>query len=428
VVPGVGRSGAGGAAGRTLAELFTALGPAYVKLGQLLATRRDLLAADAAAPLSALHDRLPPGPFGVVAGLFRRELGVEPADVFARLDPVPLASGSIATVYAGRLRDGREVAVKVRRPDVSRRIRRDLRLLRRGAAYLGRLPRLRAVPVARAMEELCAVLERQLDFGREAAAARRLRAALAAEPDVVVPAVVGELCAPSILTLERVDGFAPRAALAPGDAREGLRAAVRALYRMIFVEGCIHCDLHPGNLALLPGGRAAIVDFGFVAEIGAQARQNFARFFFAMATNDGATCARITRNTALAVPPGLDYAAFRAEIVALVDAVSRTPAAEFRVAEFVARLFEVQRRHGLRGTDAFVMPILSLLVLEGMVGQVDPGLDFQAEALPYVLHAAVRPAAAPAHAAAGDPEPFGGRVPSAPGPGLAPCAADGWSR
>jgi ubiquinone biosynthesis protein len=190
--------------------------------------------------------------------------------------------------------------------------------------------------------------------------------------------------------MERVEGFGGECA-SGAEARAALAAAVRALYRMIFVEGCIHCDLHRGNLGLIPGGRAAIVDFGFVAEIGDQARKNFARFFFAMATNDGATCARITRNTALSVPPELDYAAFRAEVVALVDGVARAPAREFRVAGFVGRLFEVQRRHGLRGTNAFVMPILALLVLEGIVNEVDPGFDFQAEALPYVLHAAVRP-------------------------------------
>lgn len=378
-------------AGRTVAGLFTALGPAYVKLGQLLGTRRDLFGADVIRHLSVLQDGLPPGPFGGVAALFRRELGVEVGEAFAELDPEPLASASVATVYRGRLRDGRAVAVKVRRPDVARRIRTDLGLLRWAARRLGRLRALRAVPVVAAMEEVCAVLERQLDFGLEAAASRRLRAALACEPGVVVPRLVDELCGPSVLTMELVEGFGSHRAPAGSDARAALAAAVRALYRMIFVEGCIHCDLHHGNLGFLPGGRAALVDFGFVAEIGDQARKNFARFFYALATNDGATCARITRNTALSVPPDLDYAAFRAEVVALVEGASRTPAGEFRVAGFVGRLFEVQRRHGLRGTNAFVMPILALLVLEGIVNEVDPGFDFQAEALPYVLHAAVRP-------------------------------------
>ncbi|MFL5540905.1 MAG: ABC1 kinase family protein [Longimicrobiaceae bacterium] len=377
------------AAGRTLAELFEALGPAYVKLGQLLGTRRDLLGEAAIRPLARLQDRLPPGPFHLVGTLFRRELGVEAGDVFAALDPEPVASASIATVYRGRLRDGREVAVKVRRPDVARRMETDLRLLRAGARLAARLPPLRLLPVVATMEELCASLERQLDFRAEAAAARRLRAALAAEPAVVVPAPVDELCGPSVLTMEFVDGLHRRPAHGGDEARAALRAAVRALYRMIFVEGFVHCDLHRGNLALLEDGRAALLDFGFMAEMEPRARAKFAEFFLALAGGDGARCARITREMALAVPPDFAYGPFEAEVAALVDSVAGASAGEFLVAAFVGRLFDIQRRHRLRGTPAFVMPILSLLVLEGIVRDEDPHLDFQREALPFVFRAAL---------------------------------------
>jgi ubiquinone biosynthesis protein len=381
----------GSVLGRTLAELFQALGPSYVKLGQLLSTRRDLLADDTIRPLARLRDQLPPGPFRVVPGLFRDELGVEVADVFAELEPAPVASASIATVYRGRLRDGRVVAVKVRRPEVARLVRADLRLLRAGARLLSRLPPLRLVPIEATLEDFCAALERQLDLRREAEASRRLRAALAGEPDVVVPALVDELCSESVLTMEFVEGMRLLDGHGGEDARQALTAAVRALYRMIFAEGCIHCDLHQGNLHYLPGGRAVVLDFGFVVEIGDLARMRFAQFFYAMATNDGERCARITRDMALAVPPRLDYRAFRAEVVALVEQAFRANAGEFRVAEFVGRMFDLQRRYGLRGSSDFVMPILSLLVLEGLVLEVDPGLDFQREARPFVMRAAIPP-------------------------------------
>lgn len=377
--------------GRTLAELFESLGPTYVKLGQLLSTRRDLLTDDTIRPLAHLRDRLPPGPFHIVPGLFRAELGVDVADVFATLDPTPVASASIATVYRGQLRDGRVVAVKVRRPEVARVIRADLRLLRTGARLLSHLSPLRLVPVEATLEDFCAALERQLDLRREADASRRVRAALACEPDVVVPALVDELCGESILTMEYVEGMHPLDGRGGEDARHALTAAVRALYRMIFVEGCIHCDLHQGNLHYLPGGLAVVLDFGFVVEIGDTARMRFAQFFYAMATNDGERCARITRDMALAVPPSLDYRAFRAEVVALVEKAFRASAGEFRVAEFVGRMFDLQRRYGLRGSSDFVMPILSLLVLEGMVLDVDPDLDFQREARPFVMRAAIPP-------------------------------------
>ncbi|HET7464362.1 MAG TPA: AarF/UbiB family protein [Longimicrobium sp.] len=376
--------------GRTLAEGFEALGPAFVKLGQLLGTRRDLLGDDALRHLARLQDGLAPGPFGVVAGLFRAELGVETGAVFAELDPTPVASASIATVYRGRLYDGRVVAVKVRRPGVARRIGTDLRLLRAGARLLARLPPFRLIPVEATLAHFCACLERQLDFRAEAAACRRLRAALACEPGVVIPALVDELCGPSILTMEFIPGLRAHPARGGPEARQALGAAVRALYRMIFQEGCVHCDLHRGNLGFLRGGRAVLLDFGFVAEIGRYDRVKFAEFFLALATGDGARCARVAREMALAVPPGLDYAAFEAEVAALVAEASGARAGEFLVARFVGRLFDIQRRHGLRGTPAFVMPILSLLVLEGIVRDEDPGFDFQREARPFVVGPAVQ--------------------------------------
>lgn len=379
------------AVGETLAELFRALGPSYVKLGQLLSTRRDLLPDETIRALGYLCDQLPPGPFGVVAELFRAELGLDVDEVFAELEPTPVASASIATVYRGRLHDGRVVAVKVRRPDVVRRIRQDVRLLRACGGLLSRLPPLRLVPVEATLEDLCAALERQLGFQGEASATRRLRTALAVEEGVVVPALVEELCGESILTMEYVDGMRPLDRSGGDEARRALNAAVRALYRMIFEEGCIHCDLHQGNLYYLPGGRAVILDFGFVVEIGREARTRFAHFFFAMAMGDGDRCARIARDIAVAVPPQLDFPAFCAEVQTLVNRACGASAGEFRVAEFVGRMFDLQRRHGLRGGSDFVMPILSLLVLEGLVLEVDPELDFQREARPFVMRAAISP-------------------------------------
>ncbi len=337
------------------------------------------------------QDRLPPAPFSIVPALFREELQLDLHAVFSDLEQTPIASASIATVYRGRLRDGRVVAVKVRRPDVARTMAADLRLLRMAGRFLGRLPFLRLVPVEPTLEDFCVALERQLDLTREARTSRRLRQALRHDPDVIVPAVVEGLCSPSILTMEFINGMRSPHELDRAQARIALRAAVRALYRMIFLEGCIHCDLHQGNLGFLRGGRAAIIDFGFVAEITDADRLRFAEFFYAMSTNNGALCARITRDTALSVPAGLDYEAFEAEVVALVDRITRASAGEFQVADFVGRLFDIQRRFGLRGSSGFVMPILALLVIEGIVKDVAPGMDFQSEAYPFVQAAARSP-------------------------------------
>jgi ubiquinone biosynthesis protein len=158
---------------------------------------------------------------------------------------------------------------------------------------------------------------------------------------------------------------------------------------MIFIEGFVHCDMHHGNLHLLPSGLAALIDFGFVAELKNNDRVKFAQFFYAMATNDGVRCADITFETAFYSPPDLDYEKFEADIVQLVNSVSAKKANEFLVAKFVIGLFDIMRHYRICGTTSFTMAIISLLVFEGIAKEVYADLDFQYEARPYVLQASV---------------------------------------
>jgi ubiquinone biosynthesis protein len=164
-----------------------------------------------------------------------------------------------------------------------------------------------------------------------------------------------------------------------------LVAALRALYRMIFVEGFVHCDLHGANLFLFPNGRAALLDFGFVAELSTETRLTFAEFFLAMASDDGRRCARITVDTASFVPSELDYGAFEGEVRRLVTRAAGSSIEEFSVAGFVGGLFDIQRRHRIVGTSDFVMAIVALLVFEGTAKSVAGTVDFGAEAVPFVM-------------------------------------------
>jgi len=378
------------AVGRTLVELLVSLGPTYVKLGQLLSTRRDLFSESTCRELERLQDGLPPVPFGVVRALFRRELGVKLGDVFSEIDRTAVASASVASVYRGRLRDGRLVAVKVLRPGIGTRIKADLALLQAATRLLGWLPPLRHVPLRLAVDEFGACLVRQLDFKLEAASNRRLRSALSSHSHVLMPALVEELCSSSILTMDFVDGL-PKPRPVHGDvARMALLEACRALYRMIFVEGFVHCDLHQGNLHFLADGRAALVDFGFMTELECDERLAFAAFFYSIATNDGARCAQIVIDTALYVPPDLKYEKFEADVIALIQSVSRARANEFQVAKFIVQLFDLQRHYRIMGTTAYTMVLLSLLIFEGIAKESYPDLDFQREALPFIFRASIR--------------------------------------
>ena len=369
------------AVARTLRQLCERLGPTYIKLGQLLSTRHDLLGEVMTDELARLQDRTPPMPFEAVPALFRAELHVELDAAFATLAPYPIASGSVASVYRARLRDGRVVAVKVLRPDVARLVETDLAVLRLVADALARLPPLRLVPIRPTLDIVGSCLRHQLDFRLEAAANRRLRAALQREPSLVIPALVPHLCSASILTMDYVPGCQHGRAGSP----RALRTALRALFRMIFDEGYVHCDMHQGNMHFLGGERVALLDFGFTAELSDAERRQFSAFFFAIAQGDGPRCAQITRAMASIVPPDLDLAAFERAVCAIVRESAGARAGEFQVARFVADMFGVQRRYRIVGTTAFTMAIVSLLAFEGIVKQVDPELDFQREALPFLL-------------------------------------------
>jgi ubiquinone biosynthesis protein len=375
--------------GQTVAEVFESLGPTYVKLGQLLSTRRDLFSDPMIQCLEQLQDQLSPIPFHVLPDLFYDQFGLKLEDIFSEFDTSPVASASIATVYRARLRNKRLVAIKVRRPGIARRMESDLHMLQLGARFLEHLPPFRQVPLERAINEFSVCLIQQVDFRLEAAANRRLRTFLAYEPGIIIPELVEEYCTSSILTMDFLDGLNLSRELASDIAHKGLLTALRALYGMIFIEGFVHCDMHQGNLHLLPGGFTALVDFGFMAELKNNDRVKFAEFFYAMATNDGVRCADITLETAFYAPPNLKYERFEADIVELVNNVSGKKANEFLVAKFVLGLFDIMRRYRISGTTSFTMAIISLLVFEGIAKEVYADLDFQYEARSYVLRASL---------------------------------------
>jgi ubiquinone biosynthesis protein len=371
---------------RTFVQFAERSGPTCIKIAQILSTRKDLFDDGVLEELRRLQDRVAPMPGGMVPALVRREFGVDLHSVFPEFDHQPIASASIATVYRARLRDGTPVAVKVRRPSVVRQMRGDLRLGRAIASALARLPALRLVPVLTAVDDISRCLERQLDFRLEVAAVKRLRLRLAGDAGLVLPAPIESLCSDSIITMELL-GACQAEACDDAGARAALLVALRALFKMIFVEGFVHCDMHQGNLHLTADGRAVLVDFGFMAEMSTADRLQFAAFFLAVATNDWVSCVRIIRDTATLVPPRLDVAAFETDVRALVTSVSGAAARDFQVSDFVIRLFDIQRRFGIRGTSGFTMAILALLVFEGVVKERHADLDFQREALPFLIAA-----------------------------------------
>lgn len=378
---------------RAYVRLATRLGATFIKIGQIASTRRDLLPGPAVEELSALQDRVPPFPFERVQAVLEAELERPWAEVFARLDPEPVASASVAQVHRGVLAaTGQSVAVKVRRPDVLAKAALDRSLLVTGARLLERVvPSLRLVALEEAMRAFCSEVEAQLHLLEEAANNRRFAANFADDPDVLFPRVHPEVSSDAVLTMDFVEGLREQD-LHTGavDVRRVVAVGMRAVSRMIFLHGFVHADLHPGNLRFLPPGRIVFLDLGLVGRLADVDRLTTAQLLFAFATGDGPTVARLFYENAphTATP---DYAAYEAEVCAFVDSLRRLGLGRVQLTAEIGRLFDILRRHRIQARAHMTMVNLALMTAEGLGKRLAPDLSLAEAALPYLAEALGRP-------------------------------------
>jgi ubiquinone biosynthesis protein len=367
------------------ALLLAQLGPTFVKVAQLLSTRRDQLPPAWCDRLASLLERVPAPPPGATDRALRDAYG--DALPFGTLNRTPLACGSIATVHRAVLRDGRAVAVKVRRPGVADVLAVDLAIMNGLAGVLRSLPGLRRVPLDQIVRQVGSAVRRQADFEAERRSLRALRVNLSCLSYVRVPVTIDSLCRDGVVVMELMPRLRRlRAPEIPVDERRTVvLRALSAMYQMLFADGLVHCDLHPGNIYVDEDGRLVILDAGFVVRLPDRVRELFAMFFMSMARNRGARCGEIVLESAAAVSPECDRTAFIRAVAALVSASTRVPASEFSLAAFATHLFDLQRRHRIYAAPEFAFPLLALLVIEGIVNDLDRNVDFQAAAVPVLV-------------------------------------------
>lgn len=372
--------------GERVAQRLDRLGGAYLKAGQVLSTRADLLPQDVCSALARLCDDATAPAQGDGRWL-AAALGSDVRDRLVELDPVALATGSVSQVYRARRADtGAPVVIKVLRPNVEAQFRADLMLIRAGARMVARLPLLRSVPVNDATMLMTAAVGAHLDLVAEADHHDRLAAQFKGVDGVVIPELHRDLCTPRALVMEYVEG---RRIDDPGLQRQvaasAVRRALRCLYAMLFEHGLVHCDLHPGNVLIGAGGQLVLLDFGYVAQLTAVQQRAFAKLFVAMALNDADAITDVIIDAARSLPARLDRDALRSDLGEHVGRTSGLTAREFNVVRFVAGLFAIQHRHRIVAAPDFAMSILALMTLEGLIKHATPELDFQQEALPFVL-------------------------------------------
>jgi ubiquinone biosynthesis protein len=354
---------------------LTELGTTFIKVGQILGTRPDIVSPAMADELAKLQTDTPPDPPEVVRQTIADELGAPPEELFAEFDSTPIASASVGQVHAGLLKDGRRIVVKVMRKGIQDKVARDLDLLA-GLAELAERYYEPARPYrpAATLRQFRKALNRELDFAAERMNLERFSRNFADEPGVKFPAPVPELSSKRVLTMERLDGIrgldvkgAAAADVTPDDLA---RRAARVYLRMIFHDGFYHADPHPGNYLVLPGGVLGLLDAGMVGRLDEEMRDRLESLIVSVYHRDAG---RLTETvTALGDSPPADPNGLRVEVHEFVHDFADVPLNEFDLSAALNRMTDIIRRFGILLPPEVAMLLRTLVVLEGSARQLSP--------------------------------------------------------
>ncbi|MBT9460773.1 MAG: ubiquinone biosynthesis protein UbiB [Rugosibacter sp.] len=390
------------------------MGPTFIKLGQVLATRVDLFDAAWIAEFSRLQDDAPTVPWEEIHAQLTIDLGAAPEEIFAWINSQPLAAASIAQVHRARLEDGTEIIVKVRRPGIRPIIEADLRWLMRLADLVENdMSELRAFRPREVVRQLTQSLRRELDFASECRSAERIAknfvdftdaqstaikvgagdtvsngndAQIMPPPPIVIPRVYWQWTGERVCVQEFIDGI-PGRDLAAVD-RVGLdrkvlaRRGAHAVLKMIVEDGFFHADPHPGNVFYLPGNRIAFIDFGMVGRLTDERRDQLIRLLLGLVQHDARRVSDVlldwTGNSAL------DEEALLLEIDTFVDQYHGVPLKQLRLDQMLGEIAAMLRQHRLALPADLALLIKAFITLEGMGRELDPYFDMAGEAMPML--------------------------------------------
>ncbi|MGZ4502980.1 MAG: ABC1 kinase family protein [Nocardioidaceae bacterium] len=360
-----------------LADELEAMGPTFVKLGQLLSSRVDLLAPAYIEALARLQDSVQPYPFEQVEEIVSSELEVRLSRVFPTFERTPLAAASLGQVHRATLRDGREVVVKVQRPGIRAQVLEDMEVLADIAEFVDAHTELgRRYALGDLLEEFRRSLVDELDYRREADNLTTMRGMLAGWDQIVVPAPHPDLTTSRVLTMDFVAGkkvtdLGPLARMELDGAP--LADALFAAYlKQVLVEGIFHADPHPGNVLVTPDGRLVLLDIGMVARLEPAARDRLVKLFLALADARPDEVARIAMTMGEKLP-GFDAAVFERAVADVVGRAADASVADLDIGVMVLQLTRRAAEAGLRMDPELVMLGKTLLNLDQVAATLDPG-------------------------------------------------------
>jgi ubiquinone biosynthesis protein len=368
------------------------LGPIFIKFGQTLSTRRDLLPPDFATELARLQDAVPPFSSKESVAIIEKALGRSVGEVFANFDPEPMASASVAQVHAAELKNGREVVVKVLRPGIDKIIRHDIELLyilaRMAARYWPEGKRLRPVEVVQEYEK---TIFDELDLMREAANASQLKRNFEDSPMLYVPGIEWDYTSKNVMVMERIRG------IPVGDfdelRRQGIsmqalaERGVEIFFAQVFKHNFFHADMHPGNIFVNPDNPEApqyiAVDFGIIGSLSPSDQRYLAENFYAFFRRDYRRVAELHIDSGW-VPANTPVGDFESSIRTVCEPIFERPLKEISFGHFLLRLFQTARRFNMEVQPQLVLLQKTLLNIEGLGRDLYPDLDLWKTAKPFI--------------------------------------------
>ncbi len=364
------------------------LGPAFIKLGQIMSTRPDLLSVELIQELPRLQDDVPPFPFTEVRKIVEKEFGKPLDRVFSNFEESPLAAASIGQVHRARTPDGEEVVVKVQRPDIRRTIEVDLEIMMHLAGLIERhVEGWNIQHPTRIVAEFARTIERELDYTLEAANMERFSRQFAGDPVIHVPKIYREVTGSRVLTMEYVEGVKISDA---GRLEEmGLDPVIIAergfdlIMKQIFVHGFFHADPHPGNIFILPGNVICYLDFGMMGRVDLGSRENFVDLVMSVVRRNEKKA--VDALLALTIPEKEpDRRLLERDVSEFIDQYYYLPLGELEIGKLIHQLIKMAALHGISIPPDLFLMVKALATFEGLGRELDPGFDMVKQATPFI--------------------------------------------
>ena len=372
-----------------LRKAMEELGPTFIKIGQILSTRRDLVPDSLADEFAKLQADCPKIPFDRVRAALDEQLKGRTDELFQWIDPEPMAAASMAQVHSAIWKDGSEVVIKLLRPDAADQIEADMEAL----AFVARLTEDRLAQSGfsptEIVEEFREELRRETNLTIEARSTDRMRRSFADDPGISFPHVYWEATTPGVLTIERVKGRllarTPYQSL-PLEIRQKIIAnGARAVFRQTLELGFFHADPHPGNIFVHDDGRVTFIDCGMVGKIGLDARTRIAELVFGVATGDARLVMRAAMKMGNVEPDSIDERALLDDVQEVVDQFIGKPIAEIDVAAVLDKFYQILRDYKVRCPADMVMLIKAMGTIEGVARDLDPDYEIIEAAKPFIF-------------------------------------------